>query len=188
MSILFLEYSREFNCFRKFERKLNFLTKKLSITEVIYISDPRQFIEKISENKSFRIREVKSAEDAEYAVIFRDKRQGIGDFKLSENAKVKVVLLDLTLVVNKDRGDKFDVYIGRGTIWGNPYQIGVDGDRDEVIRKYKYDFDKGFLKPFDNIDKNISQIKGKIIACHCKPYACHGDIIADYINSIDDGE
>lgn len=71
---------------------------------------------------------------------------------------------------------------------GNPYQIGVDGDRDEVIRKFKYDFDKGFLKPFDNIEKNSLSLKGKIIACHCKPYACHGDVIADYINSLDDGE
>jgi len=188
MSVLFLEYSKEFNCFSKFKRKLDFLTKKISISEVIFISDPRGFIRKISEDKQFRIREVNSAEDAEYAIVFRDKRQDIGDFKLPENAKVKVVLLNLTLVVNKDRGDKFDVYIGRGTIWGNPYQIGVDGDRDEVIRKFKYDFDKEFLKPFDNIDKNASSLKGKVIACHCKPYACHGDIIADYINSLDDGE
>ncbi|WP_123009399.1 DUF4326 domain-containing protein, partial [Escherichia coli] len=37
-------------------------------------------------------------------------------------------------------------------------------------------------------DKNASSLKGKVIACHCKPYACHGDIIADYINSLDDGE
>ena len=61
-------------------------------------------------------------------------------------------------------------------------------DRDEVIRKFKYDFDKGFLKPFDNIEKNALSLKGKIIACHCKPYACHGDVIADYVNSLDDGE
>ena len=30
-----------------------------------------------------------------------------------------------------------DVYIGRGSIWGNPYKIGVHGDRDRVIRLYR---------------------------------------------------
>ncbi|ELY3731976.1 DUF4326 domain-containing protein [Cronobacter sakazakii] len=188
MSVLFLEYSKEFNCFGKFKRKLDFLTGNINISEIIFISDSRGFIKKIAEDKQLRTRQVISAEEAEYAVIFRDKRQGLGDFKLNKDSKVKVVLLNLTLVVNKDKGEKFDVYIGRGTIWGNPYQIGVDGDRDEVIRKFKYDFDKGFLKPFDNIEKNFSALKGKVIACHCKPYACHGDIIADYINSLDDGE
>ena len=62
MSVLFLEYSKEFNCFSKFKRKLDFLTKKISISEIIFISDPRGFIRKISEDKQFRIREVNSAE------------------------------------------------------------------------------------------------------------------------------
>jgi hypothetical protein len=39
-------------------------------------------------------------------------------------------------VVNK-RIDAFDVYIGRGSVWGNPFVIGKDGDRAEVIRKYE---------------------------------------------------
>ena len=30
-----------------------------------------------------------------------------------------------------------DVYIGRGSKWGNPYVIGKDGNRDEVIEKYR---------------------------------------------------
>ena len=33
--------------------------------------------------------------------------------------------------------DKYDVYIGRPSKWGNPYEIGVDGSRKEVIEKYK---------------------------------------------------
>lgn len=31
----------------------------------------------------------------------------------------------------------YDVYCGRPTRWGNPFAIGKDGDRAEVIRKYK---------------------------------------------------
>ena len=41
-----------------------------------------------------------------------------------------------TKVVNKYK-ESYDVYIGRGSIWGNPFIIGKDGDRDEVIKKYE---------------------------------------------------
>ncbi|MGG5215989.1 DUF4326 domain-containing protein [Rahnella variigena] len=188
MSKLFIDYRNEFNCFDKFQRKIFFLTKNIVVTEIVYLSDNRLFIEKLATNEGFKIKKVESASDADYAVIFKDQRDEVKEYDFSLNTKVKIINLNLTLVVNKDRGDKFDAYIGRGTIWGNPYQIGIDGDRDEVIRKYKYDFDKKFLKPFDDIENNIVSLQGKIIACHCKPYSCHGDIIADFINSIDDGE
>ena len=51
----------------------------------------------------------------------------------------------ITKVVNI-KTENYDVYIGRGSDWGNPYAIGIDGDRDEVIRKYQYDFERGYLK------------------------------------------
>jgi hypothetical protein len=41
-------------------------------------------------------------------------------------------------VLNKrDAGANAGVYIGRGSAWGNPYVIGKDGDRAEVIEKYR---------------------------------------------------
>jgi hypothetical protein len=33
-------------------------------------------------------------------------------------------------VVNKYK-EPFDIYIGRGSIWGNPYVIGKDGTRGD---------------------------------------------------------
>ncbi|TBV87515.1 DUF4326 domain-containing protein, partial [Citrobacter freundii] len=30
--------------------------------------------------------------------------------------------------------------------------------------------------------------KGKILGCHCKPYPCHGDVLARFLNELDDGE
>ncbi len=83
-----------------------------------------------------------------------------------------------TTVVNKNHS-KFDVYIGRGSIWGNPYRIGIDGNRDEVIRKYKADFDNGKFS-----EEQLSTLKGKRLGCFCKPVACHGDVIAEYLNSL----
>ncbi len=31
----------------------------------------------------------------------------------------------------------YDVYIGRPGKWGNPFEIGKDGNRAEVIEKYE---------------------------------------------------
>src|SRR5258706_8630156 len=35
----------------------------------------------------------------------------------------KIYAAQVTTVANRDRGDIFDVYIGRGTPWGNPYPV-----------------------------------------------------------------
>lgn len=37
------------------------------------------------------------------------------------------------------------------------------------------------------VSANLGIIRGKVIACHCKPAACHGDVLATYLNSQDDG-
>jgi len=76
--------------------------------------------------------------------------------------------------------EKYDVYIGRPSIFGNPFTIGKDGDREKVInlfRSYFYnrlDYDIDFKT-------EVEKLKGKILACWCKPEACHGDIIIEYL-------
>lgn len=90
-----------------------------------------------------------------------------------------------TRIVNVDKNEHYDVYIGRGSAWENPYAIGIDGDRDEVIRKSQYDFERGYLK---SSKEQLLALRGKTLGCHCKPAACHGDILADYLNSLDDGK
>ena len=87
----------------------------------------------------------------------------------------------LTIVVNI-RHDMYDVYIGRPSIWGNPYIIGKHGDREEVIQKYK-------TKIMNDLEKNpelkdqLKELKGKVLGCYCWPEACHGDVLIDLINS-----
>lgn len=81
---------------------------------------------------------------------------------------------DQTTVVNVDQED-FDVYIGRGTRWGNKYRIGIDGTREEVIEKYKRD---KLNDPYFFNDV-IRQLQGRTLGCHCKPLPCHGDILVD---------
>lgn len=85
-----------------------------------------------------------------------------------------------TTVVNKRR-DAFDVYIGRGSPFGNPYQIGPDGDRDEVIRKFAYDFHTHLVKD-PAFQAKLAGLRGKRLGCFCAPARCHGDVIAAYLN------
>ena len=72
---------------------------------------------------------------------------------------------------------KFDVYIGRPSKWGNPFVLGQDGTRSEVIKKYK----DWILTQPDLLNK-LSEIKGKILGCWCSPLPCHGDVLVELAN------
>ena len=87
--------------------------------------------------------------------------------------------MNKTIIVHCKK-DKYDVYIGRPTDFGNPFSIGKDGTREEVIEKYKqYFYDR--LKSDKIFKFKIKRLKNKILACWCSPLACHGDIIAEYL-------
>ncbi len=85
-----------------------------------------------------------------------------------------------TTVVNKNRED-YDVYAGRGGPFGNPYQIGPDGNRNEVIRKFDYDFHQHMLKD-PVFRQKLERLRGQRLGCFCKPLPCHADVIAAYLN------
>lgn len=96
----------------------------------------------------------------------------------------KIIPVRTTKVANKDRGDEFDIYIGRKGPWGNPYVIGRDGERADVIEKYRDFFYKKILTDPAK-KKALHKLKGMRLGCHCKPAACHGDVIAEYLNKIE---
>ena len=83
-----------------------------------------------------------------------------------------------TTVVNCDKDD-YDVLIDRRTIFGNPFVIGKDGNRTEVIRKFE---EWVYTQPI--LIKEIKKLKGKKLGCHCVPKNCHGYIIAKIADSI----
>lgn len=79
-----------------------------------------------------------------------------------------------TLVVNV-RNEDCDVYIGRGSKWGNPFIIGRDGNRREVIAKF---LEYLLLKEGQYLLQSLDELRGKRIGCYCAPFLCHGDILA----------
>jgi len=72
--------------------------------------------------------------------------------------------------------EKFDVYIGRPGKWGNPFKIGKDGSREQVIEKYR----KWILIQPDLIG-DLKELENKTLGCWCKPCPCHGDVLIDLI-------
>jgi len=73
--------------------------------------------------------------------------------------------------------DKFDVYIGRPSKWGNPFVLGKDGNRDQVVQKYR---DWLYTQP--QLMKDLHELKDKVLACWCAPLLCHGHVLAGIAN------
>lgn len=85
-----------------------------------------------------------------------------------------------TTIINLKK-EKYDVYIGRGSKWGNPFHIGKDGNRKEVIDKYRT-----YIMGRKDLIDAVSELKGKRLGCFCKPLACHGDVLVELIHSKED--
>lgn len=71
------------------------------------------------------------------------------------------------------------VYVGRPTKWGNPYAIGVHGDRLQVIEKYRQR-----LEAMDPALRRewLQPLVGKDLVCWCAPLTCHADILLEIAN------
>ena len=92
-------------------------------------------------------------------------------------------------IVNRRNYKGPGIYIGRPSPLGNPFIIGRDGGREEVIRKYR-DFlntaihderIKAELEKLEELNK-----KGDVILiCWCAPSKCHGDLIKEILESKD---
>lgn len=84
-------------------------------------------------------------------------------------------------VLNKysDRIPPGAVYIGRPSIWGNPYAIDADNTRETVLLKYH----QYILSKPELIAKARVELRGRDLVCYCKPQACHGDILLEIANS-----
>ena len=81
-----------------------------------------------------------------------------------------------TRVVNL-KTSEYDVYIGRGSRYGNPFRIGIDGTRKEVIAKYKQ-----WIETQPDLLDSLHELEGKRLGCFCSPQACHGDVLVELIN------
>lgn len=80
-------------------------------------------------------------------------------------------------VVNS-KVDKYDVYIGRPSKWGNPFSMKLESDRDFVVLKHKL-----WLNTRPDLLRSLGELKDKKLGCFCAPKSCHGDTLTDLASS-----
>jgi hypothetical protein len=78
----------------------------------------------------------------------------------------------------------YDVYIGRPTQWGNPFshKAGTKAQfrvatREEAVESYRE-----WIKTQPKLLADLESLRGKRLACWCKPKACHGDILREMLD------
>jgi hypothetical protein len=84
---------------------------------------------------------------------------------------------------SKDNIPAGSVFIGRPSKWGNPFIIGKDGTRTEVIAKYK----NWIMNQPELLSDAKKELKGKDLVCYCSPKKCHGDILLEIANFDEEG-
>lgn len=79
----------------------------------------------------------------------------------------------------------YNVYVGRPTIWGNPYshKSGTAAKfrvktRDIAITLYE----EWFMSQPELVEKAKIELRGKILSCWCAPLDCHAEILAKVAN------
>jgi len=81
------------------------------------------------------------------------------------------------MIVNSQK-DSYDIYIGRPSKWGNPFKIGEDGTRAEVIEKYEK-----WIMTQQHLLDSLGELEGKVLGCWCPPNRCHGEVLIKLIES-----
>lgn len=74
------------------------------------------------------------------------------------------------------------IYVGRPSIWGNPFVIGKDGSREEVVEKYRETLLFWLDKWPEKTRYDLDQLRGKDLVCWCAPKACHADVLLEIAN------
>ena len=201
MNHLLVLLPEEFNCYTKLERKLDRISSSL-MNFKITTNSPNELLKLYQEHNRdcIEISYLPDWKNVEFthAVIFKDDEIFNDDEEYIRllNIPLRIIQIKITRVINIDTDMQYksirknDVYeyIGRGSPWGNPYSMTThnEEDRKNVIHSFKYDFDRDILLKAKKDD--VYKLAGKRLGCFCKPFDCHGDILANFLNSWDDGE
>jgi hypothetical protein len=201
MKNILILYPDLFNCFSKFERKIKNITNDIEEFSISYLQDSNKLVSKYvnTANNICFVEQVMQIDNSglTHAIIFDDGESFNDEIEIIRSLKIplRIIKVTVTRVINIKKEIEFKgikstanyEYIGRGSYWGNPHSMFEEGDdREEVIRKYKYDFD---FEKFPHIDKSeVFNLVGKKLGCFCKPATCHGDVLANFLNEYDDGK
>lgn len=81
-------------------------------------------------------------------------------------------------VLNRRDHGASGIYVGRPSRFGNPFLIGRDGSREQVIAKYR----EWLCEQPDLVAAAKIELHGKDLICWCAPLACHADVLLEIAN------
>lgn len=91
-----------------------------------------------------------------------------------------------TEVVNLDRGDPYDVYIGRsGKGLDGPFGNYVEEGQNRYERVER--FREAFRQRLENDEAfrlAVEALRGKKLGCFCMPLRCHGMVIVEHLEGL----
>lgn len=103
----------------------------------------------------------------------------------SSSREIAIAQPPTVVRIRRKRGEiveACDVYIGRhmfqggwrlrASAWCNPFRIGKDGTRADVLDKYE-----AYVRRNERLMDNLSSLAGMKLGCWCKPEPCHGDVL-----------
>jgi hypothetical protein len=79
--------------------------------------------------------------------------------------------------------------IDRSTRFGNPHILEKDGGeytREESVEAYRAWFTE-MVENNEEFREAVEELRGGTLGCWCKPKACHGDVIVEYLRSTNTG-
>jgi hypothetical protein len=84
------------------------------------------------------------------------------------------------------RKERFDIFIGRGSRWGNPFShmygttaTWIVDSREEAITQ----FEKWFRAQPEMVAMAKRELHGRTLGCYCSPgLPCHGDVLIKIAN------
>lgn len=88
--------------------------------------------------------------------------------------------------------NKNHVYIGRNMVfyvpgavaskWKNPFSVKKYG-RENCLKMYRE-----YIKNNSELWNSLSELENKTLGCWCKPESCHGDILVELLEEINNND
>jgi hypothetical protein len=126
------------------------------------------------------------------AIDFSNIKERMNKLKIRKNPEIEKQQNNKTntITIHNMRNERltipYDVKVDRSSVFGNPFLMKTESQRDEVCDKYEKYFrekigDERFNKEFNRLKKLLKEYGKLRLFCWCFPKRCHAETIRNYL-------
>lgn len=121
-----------------------------------------------------------------FCSLLRESKREVMEAKTKQK-RIRILTCPTVVRIRRKKDGEIvqdcQIYIGRRlsmggwslkeSIWANPYKVGKDGTKEEVVEMYEK-----YIRKREDLLKQIWKLSGKTLGCFCKNKPddiCHGD-------------